>query len=66
MPLWPVGVVSGVKRSCEALMSGGRISMPMRWHSETKTPILSVLWISLDNKAAMNSTGWFALRYAVQ
>ena len=36
--------------------------MPMRWHSETKTPILSVLWISLESSAAMNSTGWFAFR----
>ena len=61
-PLLPVGVTSGEKRSCDEFRSGGRISMPMRWHSETKTPILSVLWISLDSKPARNSTPWFAFR----
>ena len=38
-------------------MSGGRIGMPIRLHSPTKTEILSVLLISLLNKPAMNSTG---------
>ena len=39
------------------LMSGGRMEMPMRLHSPTKTEIFSVLLISLLSKPAMNSTG---------
>ena len=49
--------VSGVNFKPLLLMSGGRIEIPMRLHSPTKTEIFSVLLISLLSKPAMNSTG---------
>ena len=62
IPGLPVAVSSGANRSCDRFKFGGKISIPIRWHSETNTPILSVLLISFDSKAAMNSTGKFAFR----
>ncbi len=52
-----VSDISGVNFKLLRFMSGGRIGMPIRLHSPTKTEILSVLLISLLNKPAMNSTG---------
>ena len=48
---------TGVNFSPLRFMSGGRIGIPIRLHSPTKTEILSVLLISLLNNPAMNSTG---------
>ena len=49
--------VSGVNFKPLLLMSGGRMEIPIRLHSPTKTEIFSVLLISLLSKPAMNSTG---------
>lgn len=62
MAIFPDGVFSGANLSMERLRSGGRTSMPMRWHSEMKMAILSVLFSSFESSPQMNSTGKLALR----
>ena len=45
------------KRNSEALMSGGRTARPMRRHSSIIITTVSVLSMSHDSTAAMNSAG---------
>lgn len=62
MASFPEGVFSGANFSMERLRSGGRTSMPMRWHSEMKMAILSVLFSSLESRPERKATGKFAFR----
>jgi len=63
-PKWITSLAT-VKRAPDTLTSGGSTRSPMLRHSSMYWTILSVFSISDVSSAAMNSTGWLALKYAV-